>query len=35
MRVNGGNEARKEDQEAEVLARLIARLKQVLVVCGE
>ena len=33
MRVNSGNKARKEDQEAKVLARFIARFEQVLVVC--
>ena len=35
MRVNSGNKARKEDQEAKVLARFIARFEQVLVVCRE
>ena len=35
MRVNSGNKACKEDQETKILTRLIARLKQVLIVCRE
>ena len=35
MGVNSGNQTSKKDQEAEVLARFITRLKQVLVVCRE